>query len=612
MPVSASRTAAATLYFPTMPRLAVAQFRPAKGDYAGNIRRVGTLFAQVAEWPEPPDVLLLPEAAATGYLVEGGARDLAVTAGTLLDDLAAQHRLAGAKPFDIVLGFYERWRGRLYNSALYAELGAAPRVVHVHRKVFLPTYGMFDEERFVKAGHEVGVFDTRWGKAAILICEDAWHSLTGTVAALRGAQVIFIPSASPARGLTPSDGAASRPANLVRWDRIAREVAAEHGVWVAVAQLVGFEGGKGFAGGSTVVSPRGEVVACAPLWDEALVEATADLGEITRARADLPLLADLETQLPHLLRSLERPAGTGASFEPGSAGPRAAAPPEAPASLVRATAPSRDPLAMDCALAERWLVEFLREELTTRRGFTRVVVGLSGGVDSAVAAYLAARALGPGNVTAFMLPYRTSSPESVAHAKLVVEALGIHSRVIDITPAVDGYVATAEPDADERRRGNVMARVRMIVLFDQASKLGALPIGTGNKTERLFGYFTWHADDSPPINPLGDLFKTQVWALARHLGVPRAIVEKPATADLARGQTDEGDLGISYLKADRILFALLRGLKPEEIVATGFTAAEVELVAGRLASTHWKRRLPTVAMLSPTAIGESYLRPVDF
>ena len=157
-----------------------------------------------------------------------------------------------------------------------------------------------------------------------------------------------------------------------------------------------------------------------------------------------------------------------------------------------------------------------------------------------------------------------------------------------------------------------MARARMIVLFDQSAKLKALPLGTGNKTERLLGYFTWHADDSPPINPIGDLFKTQVWALARHLGVPKEIVEKPATADLIRGQTDEGDLGIPYAKADRILYWLLRGFRPEEIVALGFTAKEVGLVERRLGATHWKRKLPTVAMLSQTAIGDYYLRPVDY
>ncbi len=605
-----------------MVRLAVAQFKPAKGEYAQNIRRVGTLFAQLAEWPQPPDLLILPEAAVTGYLVEGGVREVAVSAGTLFDDLVAQHQLAGAPPFDIAIGFYERWRDRLYNAALYGTLGGAePRIVHVHRKVFLPTYGVFDEERFVESGHEVEAFDTRWGKAAILICEDAWHSLTSTVAALRGAQLVIIPSASPARGVAPREGTLSRPDNLSKWDRIARDTAEEHGVWVAVAQLVGFEGGKGFAGGSVVVSPRGEVAARGPLWDEALIEAPIDLGEIARARADLPLLADLETRLPHLLESLDRPTGSGREFAPGSGGPRAAAPPAADggrgakvtaATVVRAGAVERDPLAMDCALAERWLVEFVRAEVSERRRFERAVIGLSGGVDSAVVAFLAARALGKENVWGFALPYRTSSPESQAHAQLVVDALGIQTRTIDISGGVDGYLAAAEPDADAQRRGNVMARMRMIVLFDQASKLRALPLGTGNKTERLFGYFTWHADDSPPINPLGDLFKTQVWELARHLGVPRQIIEKPATADLTRGQTDEGDLGIAYLKADRILFGLLRGLKPRDLVCQGYTEAEVALVARRLESTHWKRRLPTVAMVSPTAIGESYLRPVDY
>ncbi len=597
-----------------MVRLAVVQFKPAKGEYATNVKRLGTLFAQLSEWPEPPDLVVLPEAAVTGYLVEGGVGEVAVTAGTLFDDLVAQHQLAGALPFDIAVGFYERWRDRLYNSALYASLGGSgPRIVHVHRKVFLPTYGVFDEERFVEAGHEVGTFATKWGRAALLICEDAWHSLTPTVAALRGAQLVIIPSASPARGIAPQEETIARPANVSRWERVARDVAEEHGIWVVVAQLVGFEGGKGFAGGSVVVSPRGEITARGPLWDEALVEATLDLGEIARARADQPLLADLETHLPHLLDSLEKPATAGAVWEKGTGGPRAAAPPSPAAPRVaRASTPAGDPLAIDCALAERWLVEFLREEVTQRRGFERAVVGLSGGVDSAVTAFLAARALGPENVWGFMLPYRTSSPESLAHATLVVEALGIHSRTVDISAAVDGYVGQAEPEADAQRRGNVMARVRMIVLFDQATKLSGLPLGTGNKTERLFGYFTWHADDSPPINPLGDLFKTQVWALARHLGVPQTIVDKPATADLTRGQTDEGDLGIAYLKADRILAALLGGVPPTEVVRLGYTDDEVALVARRLASTHWKRRLPTVAMVSRTAIGESYLRPVDY
>jgi NAD+ synthetase len=176
---------------------------------------------------------------------------------------------------------------------------------------------------------------------------------------------------------------------------------------------------------------------------------------------------------------------------------------------------------------------------------------------------------------------------------------------------VDGYLSH-EKDADEGRRGNVMARVRMIALFDLSAKHRAIPLGTGNKTERLFGYFTWHADDSPPINPLGDLFKSQVWTLARHLGVPEVIVGKAPSADLVVGQTDEGDLGISYDKADHLLNWLLNGYSEEDLVARGFDPGEVRLVVKRLSSTHWKRRLPTVAMISSSTIGESYLRPVDF
>src|SRR5437763_65232 len=164
-------------------------------------------------------------------------------------------------------------------------------------------------------------------------------------------------------------------------------------------------------------------------------------------------------------------------------------------------------------------------------------------------------------VTAFRMPYKMSSTASLDDAEVVIKALRINSRTIDITPMVDGYVGSVEPEASPARIGNMCARARMIVLFDQSSKLGGLPIGTGNKTERLFGYYTWHADDAPPVNPIGDLFKTQVWQLARELGVPKAIVEKPPTADLVVGQTDESDFGISFSKADRILNLMVQGYR---------------------------------------------------
>ncbi len=590
-----------------MLRAAVAQFRPGKGNYAENLDRIGEMFRALAPRADAPDLLVFPEAALTGYLLEGGVRDLAVTAGQLFADLQARHARAKAPVLDVAIGFYERWGGSLYNSSLYATLGGAEAGVrHVHRKVFLPTYGVFDEERFTEPGLEVRAFDTRLGRFAVLICEDAWHSLTATIAALQGAQVVLIHSASPARGTQPLEETVPRPANVSRWERISRYIAEEHGVWVVTSQLVGFEGGKGFAGGSVIVTPRGDVVARAPLWEEALLESVVDLEEVGRARADTPLLADLQTKLPHLMASLEVPPPP-----PSYDGPPARRR-EGPTPVMAAPVGSADPMAMDCALVERWLIEFLREEVTRRRGFRDVVVGLSGGVDSALVATLAARAFGPEHVHAFLLPYRTSSPASREHAELMVRQLGIRSRVIDISPAVDGYLATHESGADGTRAGNIMARTRMLVLFDQSQKLGALPLGTGNKTERLLGYFTWHADDSPPINPIGDLFKSQVWALARHVGVPAEIVEKPATADLVTGQTDEGDLGIGYPDADRILYWLLRGFAPEAIAAMGHAAADVATVERRLDTTHWKRRLPTVAMLSPTAIGEYYLRPVDY
>jgi len=269
-------------------------------------------------------------------------------------------------------------------------------------------------------------------------------------------------------------------------------------------------------------------------------------------------------------------------------------------------------LKMNPVLVRDWLVEFLRDELIRRRHFSQAVVGVSGGVDSAVTAYLCALALGPQNVTAVRMPYRSSSRESLQHAQLVIDALGLPSRTIEITDAVDGYIKQFENEADGRRRGNVMARMRMIILFDQSAKLDGLPVGTGNKSERLFGYFTWHADDSPPINPLGDLYKSQVWDLARLLGVPSVIVEKPASADLIEGQTDEGDFGISYQRADLILALLLRGYSRNRIIEMGVGVAEVDLVKSKLDKTHWKRHLPTTAMLSNTSINDYYLRPVDY
>jgi NAD+ synthase (glutamine-hydrolysing) len=608
--------------------LALAQFKPRKGAYADNLTRIGALLTQAAALEPRPQLVCFPETALSGYFLEGGVREHAVMAGQLAADL---HRIYAGPPVDVCVGFYEVWRNKLYNSALYVSLGeTVPLVRHVHRKVFLPTYSLFDEARFVEAGLEIRAFDTPWGRAAILVCEDVWHSMTGSIVALDNAQLIIVPTAPPARGAWPKADGVPGPASVSRWERLARDMADEHGLFVALVHLVGSEGGKQFPGAAMLSGPKGDMRVRGPLWEEALVVATIDLGDVTRARADMPLIADLETMAPHLRDALAKvEAGTphllafdgmdAIAETMGTPGVErkakaAAKGGKSGASLVPVVqADSRvgpPPLTIDPVLVEEWLVHFLRDEMA-RRGFETAVVGASGGVDSAVTAYLAAKALGAKNVIGVRMPYRTSSPESLSHAQLVIDALGICGRTLDISAAVDGYLAN-EPDADAARRGNVMARVRMIALFDLSAKHHAISLGTGNKTERLFGYFTWHADDSPPINPLGDLFKTQVWALARHLGVPDVIVGKPPSADLVVGQTDEGDFGISYEKADELLNWVLNGYDEKDLVARGFDAAEVALVMKRVASTHWKRKLPTAAMISSSAIGESYLRPVDY
>src|SRR2546425_4577486 len=455
-----------------MRRIAIAQIRPVKGQYAATLERLGGVLAQLAKLDPPVDLLVTPEASTSGYFVEGGVRDVAVTAGTLFRDLAARHAAAHAPPLDVAVGFYEVFQHRFYNSCLYATLGGPASdagVKHVHRKVFLPTYGVFDEERFVERGHDVRAFDTRLGRAAILICEDAWHSLSATIAAVDGAQLILLPSASPARGAGRTEEGDRLPASVVRWERIVRGIAEEHGVWVVYASLVGFEGGKGFPGGSLVVDASGEIQLRGPIFEEAILTADVDLAEITRARADAPLLADLEVNLPHLAKLLGKRDARGGKrrraavkFDPATNGaPRQSAirNPQSAIHVMGRGVEEGDPLALDCELARRWLVSFLKDEVVGR-GFKQGVVGLSGGVDSALTAFLAAAALGKDNVIGVRLPYRTSNPESLAHAQLVIDQLGITAITVDISAAVDGYFQ-AVGDDDPRRKGNVMARERM-------------------------------------------------------------------------------------------------------------------------------------------------------
>ena len=268
--------------------------------------------------------------------------------------------------------------------------------------------------------------------------------------------------------------------------------------------------------------------------------------------------------------------------------------------------------AIDADQAIGVITGFIRSQLQ-QTGFERLVVGVSGGVDSATVAYLAVRAIGADNVLAVRLPYRSSSPESEADALRVVTALGCRTERVEITPMVEPMLALVsgdDADALQVRRGNVMARERMIVLYDRSASFDALVAGTSNKTEALLGYGTLHGDMAAAIAPIGDLYKSQLRAVATALGVPGEILEKPPSADLWPGQTDEGELGATYDDLDRILFALVdRRWTAERCVAAGLDAALVAWVAQRVARNEFKRQLPPVAKLSLRTPGVDHLYP---
>ena len=256
-------------------------------------------------------------------------------------------------------------------------------------------------------------------------------------------------------------------------------------------------------------------------------------------------------------------------------------------------------------LLRQILVAFIRNEVR-KTGLARVVVGLSGGVDSALSALLAAEALGPNNVLAVLMPYKSSNPDSRADAEMVARKSGIESLLVDITPQIDGYFERF-PDADARRRGNKMARERMTILYDQSARWSALVLGTSNKTELLLGYGTLYGDMASAINPLGDLYKTQVWALSEAIGVPQAIVLKEPSADLWTGQTDEGELGFTYREVDRLLYLMVdQRYTKAELVGAGFPERFVDEVALRIMNSQFKRRLPVIAKVSQRTIDRDF------
>lgn len=263
------------------------------------------------------------------------------------------------------------------------------------------------------------------------------------------------------------------------------------------------------------------------------------------------------------------------------------------------------PIPTNPSLLRKVLTSFIADEVR-KVGLERVVLGLSGGVDSSVSAMLAAEALGPSNVLGIKMPYKTSSAESLSDADAVAAACGIATETIEISPQIDAYFDRF-PDADRMRRGNKMARERMTILYDHSARWQALVLGTSNKTELLLGYGTLHGDMASALNPIGDLYKTQIWALAEHIGVPASVVEKQPSADLWSGQTDEAELGFGYRDVDRLLFAMIDQRKDrEQLLASGFDMTFVDRVATMVRNSQFKRRLPVIAKVSQRTIDRDF------
>ncbi|HTU70540.1 MAG TPA: nitrilase-related carbon-nitrogen hydrolase [Candidatus Baltobacteraceae bacterium] len=290
-------------------QISVVQVKPAKGRYDENLAECAEIFAQICADGGAPDVIVLPEAALTGYFLEGAVYDLARPAQRFADDLARAWQSTGSeREVDLCCGFYENDDGTYYNSAMYVRAGPRRReILHVHRKMFLPTYGVFDEARFLSRGRRLQTFETRYGRVAMLICEDMWHAIMPTIAAIKGARILLVPSAAPGRGIE----GAHELTSITHWREILRAAASEHGVFVIYAGLTGFEGGKGMTGSSCVIDPRGEIIVQGPEFGECVLSAAIDLRDADLARASLPLLGDLEAVLPDLLLDDELPLPKG-------------------------------------------------------------------------------------------------------------------------------------------------------------------------------------------------------------------------------------------------------------------------------------------------------------
>ena len=593
-------------------RIALAQVAPRLGDLEANLDRHAQVIREARGGGA--DLVVFPELGLTGYLLQ----DLAGEVAMRLDDPRLAALAAETTGCSAVVSFVEESADhRLFIAAALLEDGA---LRHVQRKVHLPTYGLFDERRFFAAGDAIRAVPSRLGvRLGLAICEDFWHLGTAQVLALDGAQVLVNVSSSPGRDLAASH--AEGLGTAASWRSLLRAYAQLTTSVVVFCNRVGVDESISFWGGSEVIGPGGRVAGPGP----ALRRGPGLRGRGPRRRApgaDRP--APPARRAPGAARAragADRGRAGGPRPGPGcrrggrrrQAGRRVSEGAALPFELP-------EELRIDTDVARRVIAGFIRGQLR-QAGFERAVLGLSGGIDSALVAFLVAEAIGPERLLCLMLPYRTSSPASRADAEEVVERLGCASRLVDISPIVDGYFGTGtavEPGAggpealgaSALRRGNFMARARMMVLYDASVSWGGLVVGTGNKTESLIGYTTLFGDSACAFNPVGDLYKTQVRQLSLAVGIPDAIVRKAPSADLWPGQTDETEAGFTYHELDRLLFWMIdRRRSAPELEAMGFDPAVVARIERMVAGSEFKRQVPPVAKLGPRTAGVDYLYP---
>ena len=634
-------------------RIALAQIAPRLGSLEVNLATHHDLLAKARE--DGADLVVFPELGLTGYQLQ----DLASEVAMRLDDPRLATLAGATRGLSAVVSFVEESADhRLFIAAALLEDG---EMRHVHRKLYLPTYGLFDERRFFAAGDVLRSVPSRLGIGlGIGVCEDFWHLSVPQLLALDGAQILINVSSSPGRDLAATNEVGLGTATS--WRTLMRTYAQLTTSFVIFCNRVGVDESISFWGGSEVIAPSGQAIFSAPLYDEGLYMVDVPTADIRRERIALAAAARRTARTPGPgaepdRRRTLRPGGRHECRRRGRAwlrpvadrgavpadrvrGPRqAGASPEGARRgrhttsshggprHVTATEPSAElvppfdlptELAIDTDIARRVIGEFIRGQLE-QAGFERAVLGLSGGIDSAVVGYLVAEAIGPERLLAVMMPYRTSSPASRADAESVIAALGCTSDLVDISPMVDGYFGSDTAPGSEGsdvaaatplRRGNFAARMRMSVLYDRSVTWGGLVVGTGNKTESLIGYTTLFGDSASAFNPIGDLYKSQIRQLAVALGVPDAIVRKPPTADLWPGQTDEIEGGFSYPVLDRLLFWRIdKRRSMEEMAELGFERALVERVDRLVAGSEFKRQVPPIAKLGPRTAGVDYLYP---